>query len=333
MGGHAGPSRGEDRAREVSARLARWVGLPAGLLYPSSLHAWFDLLAALATEPISVYRDPRAYPVLSWAVDCFLPRSTPRRLLPHLSGAGIGEQLAADRAAGRRPVIVTEGLCGGCGSTAPLGELLRLLEPFHGLLIVDDTQSLGVLGRSGAGLASLVQPAGDRLVVLSSLAKGLGVPVAFLGAPGTLVARLARGGLTRVHCSGTSAADLSAVEAALASSERHGRGLRGRLAHLIFRLRRGLRRLGLRPQMAPTPVQIVGRAARRLAFALDARLRRVGIRALLLRARCRAGVTVAVSLTATHCTADVDRLLQALRSVLDRDRHLLVPCSQPERPR
>ena len=53
--------------------------------------------------------------------------------------------------AGRRLLLVTDGWCHGCGRPAPLPRLQRMACDTVGLVVVDDSQAFGVLGRRHAG--------------------------------------------------------------------------------------------------------------------------------------------------------------------------------------
>ena len=50
---------------------------------------------------------------------------------------------------GCQPVILTDGYCPACRQVSPLAAYARAIEPAGGLVIVDDTQALGVLGTRG----------------------------------------------------------------------------------------------------------------------------------------------------------------------------------------
>ena len=123
----------------------------------------------------------------------------------------------------RAPVVVADGFCPACGRAAPVPAYLDLLKSSRGWLVIDDTQALGILGHSPGPQAPLGRGGGgtlrwygapaERVVTISSLAKGFGVPVAMLGGPRDFVERFNRLSKTRVHCSGISWVELHAAEA------------------------------------------------------------------------------------------------------------------------
>jgi 8-amino-7-oxononanoate synthase len=86
------------------------------------------------------------------------------------------------------PVVVADGYCPACGAHAPLGDYLVLVRERGGLLLLDDTQALGIFGNrnglpygsGGGGSLRFLEVAGKDILVMSSLSKAFGAPVACL---------------------------------------------------------------------------------------------------------------------------------------------------------
>lgn len=70
---------------------------------------------------------------------------------PHCDPAGLASVLAADLQSGERPIVLTDGLFPISGEIAPLPGYLKILQPYHGVMIVDDAHAVGVLGAHGRG--------------------------------------------------------------------------------------------------------------------------------------------------------------------------------------
>src|SRR5439155_1761385 len=92
------------------------------------------------------------------------------------------------------------------GRVAPLDAYLALVRRRGGLLLVDDTQALGVLGArrgthpygtGGGGSPAWTGARGPGLVVVASLAKGFGVPVAVVSGERSAIGRPWRSGPRR----------------------------------------------------------------------------------------------------------------------------------------
>jgi 8-amino-7-oxononanoate synthase len=268
-----------------------------------------------------VLLDAGAYAIAGWGAAA---AGRPAVSFAHHDPADLRRRL---RRCGGSPLVVSDGVCPGCGGMAPLGAYLELVGERDGLLLIDDTQALGVLGRrdgpdggpygaGGGGSPAWAGVGGPRLVVVASLAKGFGVPLAVTAGERRLVGRLAAGGPAREHASPPSTADLRAAEHALAANQRIGEERRRRLAALVGRLRRALARRGIGGGGGGFPVQSLpvmppGTAAR-VAAALAAR----GVRGVLHRPRCLPGATVTLLVTAGHTPAAVDRAAAAVAQAL-----------------
>jgi 8-amino-7-oxononanoate synthase len=315
------------RHQRLAADLAALQGYQAALLAKSTLHGFVDVVYALKARGTVILADARIYATVPLAVAA---AGMSCEFFRHHDAADLRARLAR-LGPHARPVVLTDGVCPGCGRVAPLAAYRHLAAASGGLLAIDDTQALGVLGSApdpaspfGHGGGGSLQWAGvgpERTLCVSSLAKGFGAPLAVVAGDARMVAMVARRGPLRVHASPPSAADVSAAEAALRINAQAGEQLRARLLRLVRRLRRGLRWLGM-PLAAASclPVQPVGPLPRPLALRLADRMARRGIRLVLQRPEAGPGLLLTWVITARHGECDVARALAALAAVLGRTR-------------
>lgn len=192
-------------------------------------------------------------------------------------------------------------------------------------MVVDDTQALGILGRSpdqgapyGRGGGGSLRRAGiedDRVVVISSLAKAFGAPVAVLAGSEDLVAGFERESATRVHCSPPSQAVIVAALCALHMNRSCGDANRMRLAGLVALLKQGLRRLDLVGTSDLFPVQtllVPENAAEELHGLLLSR----GVKTVLHNGRNPWKARISFVITARHTPQDIRRALASLANAL-----------------
>ena len=243
---------------------------------------------------LACYVDAGAYPIAGWGIERAVGRGTLVRRFPHQDAGALGRLLRA-RAGGpdRVPVVVTDGVCPGCGRLAPIRRYLGALRPLGGLLVIDDTQALGVFGRDaaqhppygrgGGGSLRMAQLTSPDVLIVSSLAKAFGVPVAVIAGRAALVERYERRSETRVHCSPPSLAHIRAAEHALEVNLRQGEQRRARLAALVRRLQDGVGMLGHRIGPAQFPVQALGPIEGVPPAVLHRRLLDLRVRAVLHR--------------------------------------------------
>jgi 8-amino-7-oxononanoate synthase len=313
-------------ARVVSA-LAALIGCEAGVLAGSTLHLAWDLMGLLARQRrIRLYLDEGTYPILRWGMERAAGHGVPVRTFPSHDHRSLGHQLVADAAERRVPVVVTDGTCPSCGRVAPLSHYLAAVRPYGGFVLVDDTQALGILGSSpalqipygkgGGGSLRWHGVDGPELLVIASLAKGFGVPLAVFAGADQVIARFARMSQTRLHCSPPSNATLHAAERALAVNQVQGDQLRNILADRVSRLRDHLVRLRLSSGSHLFPMQVLRAPRGKAAIDLHTRLARAGIRTVLMGGAGRAGARLAFIVTACHTCTDIDSAAEAVEAAL-----------------
>ena len=287
----------------------------------STLHLFCDLFAMLAGPGVAVWIDGAAYPIARWGADRAAAMGTPVRIFPRHDADALRRAVRAWRPI--RPVIVTDGYCPLQGRHAPLGEYAGCAAEANGLLVVDDTQALGVFGCRaegwepyGAGGGGSLRYCGvcdPRIVVVSSLAKAFGVPVAMIGGAEAMMTTFQRNSPSLVHASPPSAAAIAAARRALRLNRRYGDLLRRRLARRVRRFRR--RAAGLLGASSWFPVQPVQLPAGADAGAVFRALEARGVRPLLVRDG-RWQPRLVFVLSARHRRDEIDYAAESLRDAV-----------------
>jgi len=304
------------QAGPVAARLAELIGTRAATLAPSTLHAFWDLFVALGARQIFV--DAGTYPIARWGAERACCAGAAVRTFRHHDPEALCRAITAG---GCSPVVLTDGLCPGCGGVAPVGDYLDAVRRRGGTVVVDDTQALGVLGTpapghpygtGGGGTARWAGLGDAHLLIVASLAKGLGVPVAVVAGGRSAVRRYEGRAETRVHCSPPSNAHLSAAAHALTCNETRGDELRRYLASLVTRFRGLLEAQGIPVMAGLFPVQTIPPQDGLDLREAHRRLGELGIRSVLHRPRCEPVLALSFLFTAAHRRAEVDRAARAL---------------------
>jgi len=307
-------------ARMVARRLASLQGCEGAILAPSTLHLFWDLFGTRSAGSWELFVDAGAYAVARWGAERAASRWLPVRGFQHHDPKSLLRSMS-DRSRRRRPVVVADGLCPSCGTLAPARAFLDAIEPLGGLLVLDDTQALGVLGGSptpispyglgGGGSVRHHGMEGGPVLSISSMAKGFGAPVAVLSGPRELVRSFQTESETRMYCSPVSFADLAAAEHALDVNERFGAALRARLARLVRRFRRGVGEQAIESS-GLFPVQTLARVFGLDPPKLHRDLAARGFRTVLHRPGCDEVIRVSVLITARHTPAQIDDIVGAI---------------------
>jgi 8-amino-7-oxononanoate synthase len=147
-------------AAQAEAELAALTGCEAALLAPSTLHLFVDLLPILARPEAAIFIDRHSYRMAWWGA----AQAAAAGVRCNRFGPNDPEQLERLLARSRRlrPIVISDGLCIATGRTAPLAEYAELAARRKGVLVIDDTQALGIYATITAIRSHMARAAGAR---------------------------------------------------------------------------------------------------------------------------------------------------------------------------
>jgi 8-amino-7-oxononanoate synthase len=314
------------RSQTVLAEaLAKLVGCERASLGSSTLHLFWDLFGMLDRRH-AIYMDAGVYPIGRWGVERAAARRIPIQVFSHYDSGALRASLQQSARQRLRPVVVADGFCPGCGQPAPIAAYLQLIHQRGGLLILDDTQALGILGDSpytetplgsgGGGSLRFHNVSPPNVLLISSLAKAFGAPLAMLAGSDVMVRTFEEKSETRMHTSPPSRAAIHAARRALQINSSHGEVLRSRLARLIRRFCRRLAEIRLQTTGGSFPVQTLRPLPEIDAEALHRQLLRIGIQTVLHRRREAEKPRISFLLNARHVASEIDGAVAALRDAI-----------------
>ena len=177
---------------ELERRIARFVGCESAILHSSAFAANEALFASLLANDFghSGYQDVIYSDQLNHAsiIDGIrlcraIAKQTVSRPYPHMDVKRLAEMLNEDKDKNYRiKIIATDGTFSMEGDLAPLPELVALAREHNALLMVDDSHSTGVLGKTGRGTHEELGLLGKIDIITGTFGKALG------GASGGFVA-------------------------------------------------------------------------------------------------------------------------------------------------
>ena len=137
---------------ELERALAQFLGTGDALVYPSGYHANTGLFESLLSDRDYLFCDELIRPSLADGVRLARARvySYRNQDMEHLE-----DRLRRSRAA-RFRVIVTDGIFPLSGLVANLRDIYGLAAKYNALVVVDDSQGIGIVGDSGGGTHDLL---------------------------------------------------------------------------------------------------------------------------------------------------------------------------------
>jgi 8-amino-7-oxononanoate synthase len=320
----------------VASDVAKLQGCDRGSLGPSTFHLFWDFLGLLAESRSTIFMDEGLYPIGRWAVERAAARGALVAPFRHHDVGDLFRRFCRSAAKERRrPVVIADGFCPDCGRPAPIADYLEIARSRGGLLVLDDTQAVGILGhspcpadpygRGGGGSLRYCGVLSPDVILVSSLAKGFGVPAAVISGASAVIEDFDARSETRLHCSPPAAAVIHSAVHALAVNRERGDAARRRLAQLVRHFRRRLPHAGLHPAGSLFPVQSLRTAPGVDAAALHTHLLQLGIRAVVGRGRECSGARVRFVINARHSVLDIDRAIDALARAIDHFTASLIP--------
>lgn len=302
-------------------------------LGPSTLHLFIDVFRSLSKRKLSIFLDKKAYPIARFGVENVIAcGAASMSYFRHQNVQDLERKISINTEKNSCPVVVTDGYCPSCGKVTPLKEMLSIVEKYHGILIIDDTQALGILGEShslekpyglgGGGSLRWYGLKSPNVIVISSLAKAFGAPLAVLAGSNKRVQQFNRYSQTRIHCSPPSNVAVTAAIAALNRNISEGDTLRARLIYLIRYLKKSLYSIGVKTINSLFPVQTLQPLPLLSAQNLHQHLYYSGIRTVIHRPRDVTTPRVSLILTSSHSVEMIDKLTQTIRSIYTDQRVL-----------
>jgi 8-amino-7-oxononanoate synthase len=312
---------GHSRAHEeLEERLAGF--LSPQLVRPRALYFSTGYMANLAVLTALAAATPNEAEIFSDAlnhasiIDATRLARAQVTVYPHSDVAALEAALAASHAKNR--IVVTDSVFSMDGDMAPLPQILALCERFGAWLVVDDAHGFGVLGEHGRGALEHFKLRSPQLVYMGTLGKAAGVSGAFVAAHETVIEWLVQRARPYIYTTASAPALAHALLTSLdIMAGREGQQRRAQLELLRHQLQGMPVRAGWRHLASETPIQplVIGSNADVLAAAQALDEQGLWVSAIRAPTVPAGTARLRITLSATHTTEDVARLLAALQQL------------------
>jgi 8-amino-7-oxononanoate synthase len=304
--------------REFEQAVAAFLGAPAAIAFISGHGTNETTLGHLVGPGDLIVHDALAHNSL---VQGALLSGARRRAFPHNDYRALDELLAELRPAYRRVVIVIEGVYSMDGDIAELPRFVEVKQRHRALLYVDEAHSIGVLGRTGRGIAEHcgVRRA-DVDVWMGTLSKALASTGGYIAGSEALVEYLKYTAPGFVFSAALSPANAAAALAALRIIEQEPERLerlRERSALFLNLARRRGLDTGL-SQGTPVVPLILGNSLHCLQLSQALYHRGINVQPILYPAVEEAASRLRFFLTSEHTARQIEQTVDAVCEELEK---------------
>jgi 8-amino-7-oxononanoate synthase len=292
----------------LEKQLARFVDMPAALLFSTGYMANIGVIGALMGRGDAVFADKLNHACLN---DGAYFSYADFHRYPHNDVAALEKLLQTSKA--KHKMIAADAVFSMDGDIAPIPEYLALCEKYDAYLYLDDAHGFGVLGEHGQGSLNHFKIKSPRIIVMATLGKAAGVAGAFVAGEQVGIDYLIQKAKSYVYSTPAPPA-LSATLSASVQLIEQGDHLRANLKTLITYLKENLRLKKWKLLESDTAIQPLIIGGNEESLAVSEYLQTHGILVPAIRPpTVPAGTArLRISLSAAHSLDDVKQLVAAI---------------------
>ena len=293
---------------DLEKQLAKFVGLPAALLFSTGYMANIGVLGALVGRGDAIFADKLNHACLNDGGYYSLAKFN---RFAHNDIVALESLLKVSSA--KHKLIAVDAVFSMDGDIAPLAEYLALCEKYDAYLYVDDAHGFGVLGEHGEGSLNHLKLKSPRIIMMATLGKAAGVAGAFVAGEQVVIDYLIQTAKSYVYSTPAPPA-LSATLTASVQLIEQGDDLRSHLYSLIDYLKNNLncKKWTLMPSQTSVQPLLVGNNQDALALSEFLQLRGILVPAIRPPTVPAGTARLRISLSASHSLDDVKKLITAI---------------------
>ncbi|HPS72234.1 MAG TPA: glycine C-acetyltransferase [Bacteroidales bacterium] len=159
-----------DLHKQLEEKIAEFFGTEDTILYAACFDANGGVFEPLLGEEDAIISDSLNHASI---IDGVRLCKAVRYRYANADMADLEKQLQ-DAQAQRFRLIVTDGVFSMDGNVAPLDEILRLADKYDAMVMVDESHSAGVVGKTGRGVSELYDRRGKVEIITGTLGKAFG---------------------------------------------------------------------------------------------------------------------------------------------------------------
>lgn len=305
---------------DLEIRLAGFHDRESALIFSSAYAAVVSTVTSLVDPETVILSDELNHNCIINAIR--LSRPGAKEVYPHLDFTALDESLGRLSDAGRRALVITDGVFSMRGDHADLGDLLEVARGHDSsydenvVVVVDDSHGVGAFGATGRGTEE-VSGSDPADILIGTLGKAFGVNGGYVVGSSVMAAYLREKAPMYIYSNPITVGEAAAADVALSILDSpEGLEMLAHLSEMTARFEDGLVGLGLETIPGPHPVvPLMVRDTERTA-ALVGHLHANGILATGLNYPVvpKGDEEIRFQVNADHTPADIDLVLEVLSS-------------------
>lgn len=160
----------QDLHKQLEATISKFFGTEDTILYAACFDANGGLFEPLLTDEDAIISDALNHASI---IDGVRLCKAVRYRYANADMADLEKQLQAAQAQ-RFRLIVTDGVFSMDGNVAPIDKIYALAEKYNAMVVIDESHSAGVVGKTGRGTTELFNLLGKVEVITGTLGKAFG---------------------------------------------------------------------------------------------------------------------------------------------------------------
>jgi len=160
----------QDLHKQLEASISRFFGTEDAILYAACFDANGGVFEPLLNEEDAIISDALNHASI---IDGVRLCKAQRYRYANADMADLEEQLKKAQAQ-RYRLIVTDGVFSMDGNVAPLDKIYELAEKYNAMVMIDESHSAGVVGRTGRGVTERYDLRGKIEIITGTLGKAFG---------------------------------------------------------------------------------------------------------------------------------------------------------------
>ncbi len=298
---------------DLERKLREFFGQEEAVTFASGYLSCLVLAQALAGRYEALFVDEAAHFCVR---DAAAATGKPVFAFKHRDPEDLKRMIRKKLRPGERPLLLSDGIFPTFGRIAPLPDYVRVLEPYNGLIGLDDAHGVGVLGTNGRGTYEYHGLRSANYHLAGTLSKAFGGHGGFIVGQKDLI-RSVKSKTGTFIGSTPIPTPLAAATAKGVEILRLHPEMRAKLRQNVVLAKARMKSLGIPAEDTPVPIIAWSLGSEKKMVMIQRELMKRGIAIAYLKyAGAPAKGVLRVSIFSTHTAAQIHRLVEELAQLL-----------------